>query len=211
NPQNRTLSTTVLIVQSLTILFTNAIPLYGVLALGWNSFALVLLYILEGVIVFAADVVKTLCKKRNEKLKGSLLFEFGFIFFFGFFVLLVFGPPETGAFSFTGKVLLIRSLLDGDLKLPVLLVFAARFFRLVQDLAAGGVFGGSVKRRLELGGGGWTLLLFFTAMLAPFIALKSPNPTGGLAALVVVKTLGELIGIWIWRIVYGKSREVVEP
>jgi hypothetical protein len=37
-------------------------------------------------------------------------------------------------------------------------------------------------------------------MLAPFIAKTGPNPTGGLAALVGVKTAGELLGVWIVRI-----------
>ena len=75
-----------------------------------------------------------------------------------------------------------------------------RLVRLGQDLVDSGTFGGKVRRKLQLDGGGWMILLFFAVMLAPLIARSGPNPTGGLAALVILKTLGEVFGVWAVRI-----------
>jgi hypothetical protein len=42
--------------------------------------------------------------------------------------------------------------------------------------------------------------LFFAVMPAPLIARSGPNPAGGLAALVILKTLGEVFAAWAGRI-----------
>jgi hypothetical protein len=187
------------------VMLTNAVPLYGVLKLGWNAFILVLMFILEGVVVLFADTVKVVFGKlqtRNTKI--VLFFEFMFIFFFGFFALLVFGPADTESFS--AKYRLVKSLYAAQIQKPLLTMIGFRLLRLAQDLIAGGVFGDRFfKRPLELSGGGWMLLLFFAVMLAPFIAKTGPNPLGGLAALVVLKMLGETFGVWAVRIVVPKK------
>ncbi|HEX9934261.1 MAG TPA: DUF6498-containing protein [bacterium] len=205
-PQDRALFTGALIGQSLTVLLTNAVPLYGVFALGWNSFALVLLFVLEGVIVLCTDGVKRLFMKPDRQKKGVLFFECVFIVFFGFFALMVFGPAETEAFSFADKFHLIKSLFVTQVRTPLLVIALFRLVRLGQDLSAAGWLGGRFRRPLEYAGGGWMLLLFFAVMTAPFISKTGPNPTGGLAALVAVKTLGELFA-WTGRIVYRRPGE----
>jgi len=50
--------------------------------------------------------------------------------------------------------------------------------------------------------GVWRLVAaaFFLVMTPPFIADKSPNPMAGLIAVIVLKTLGELFGVWAARI-----------
>jgi hypothetical protein len=72
--------------------------------------------------------------------------------------------------------------------------------RVGHDLADAGAFGGKIRRKLQLEGGGWMLLLFFAVMRAPLISRSGPNPTGGLAALVILKTLGEVFAVWAVRI-----------
>ena len=75
-----------------------------------------------------------------------------------------------------------------------------RLVRLGHDLLDAGSFGGKVRRNLQLDGGVWMLMLFFAVMLAPMIARSGPNPTGGLAALVILKILGELLEVWASQI-----------
>ncbi len=195
-------STYDLVGQTVMVLFTNAVPLYGVVWLGWHAFILVLLFILEGIVVFLTDAVKVLSDQTVRKnTRGILFFEFVFIFFFGFFAILVFGPSEPGAFAFSYKYRLVKSLYATQLRTPLMLMIGFRLIRLLQDLIAGGVFGRRFFRRpLELGGGGWMFLLFFAVMLAPLIAKSGPNPFGGLIALVALKILGEVIGVWAVRI-----------
>jgi hypothetical protein len=189
-----------LITRSIAVVLTNAVPLYGVIKLGWNTFALVLLFILEGVVVFFLDAVKCVFNKRNKKMKSILLFEFVFIFFFGFFAILVFGPYESLEFAVSDKFRLVKELFAGELQKPLAAIVFMRLVRLVHDLADSGAFGGRVRQKLQLNGGGWMFLLFFAVMLAPLIARSGPNPFGGLAALVVLKTLGEVFGVWAVRI-----------
>ncbi|HOZ22755.1 MAG TPA: DUF6498-containing protein, partial [bacterium] len=83
----------VLFYRSSMVLLTNLIPLYGVWRLGWSSFILILLFIIEGAIVFIMDLVKRRWVTTKEKEK-VLFFEFVFITFFGFFAILIFGRDE---------------------------------------------------------------------------------------------------------------------
>jgi hypothetical protein len=189
-----------LIGRSVSVALTNAVPLYGVLRLGWNAFALVLMFILEGVMVLVTDSVKRLFDKGDKKTRGILFFEFVFILFFGFFAVLVFGPYESLESAVMDRFRLVGALFSGELRKPLAAVVFMRFVRLAHDLMDSGAFGGRVRRKLQLDGGGWMFLLFFAVMLAPLIAKSGPNPLGGLAALVVLKILGEVLGVWAMKI-----------
>ena len=118
----------------------------------------------------------------------------------------MFGPAGVGAYSFVAKYRLVKSLFATQIQRPLMTMICLRMLRLAQDLIAGGVFGSRFfKRPLDLSGGGWMLLLFFAVVLAPFIAKTGPNPLGGLAALVMLKMLGEIFGVWAVRIVVPKK------
>jgi hypothetical protein len=204
-------STWDLISQTVMVLFTNTVPLYGVVKLGWNAFILVLLFILEAIVVLFADAVKTFSSKilRRDK-KSILFFEGVFILFFGFFAFLVFGPSDMGAFSFAEKFHLVKSLYSTQFRVPLLIMIGFRLLRLVQDLIAGGMFGSRFFRRpLEQSGGGWMLLLCFAVFMAPFVTKTGPSAFGGLVALVVLKIMGETFGVWAVRIVFPKKPKAV--
>jgi hypothetical protein len=158
------------------------------------------MFLLEGLVVLFSDYVKNALKRPGQKVQGNLFFETMFILFFGFFAILVFGPAKTNAFEFSDKAAVIRSLAASPMRIPLLAMVGFRLVHLVQDLAAGGLFGGNVRQPLEFDGGGWMLLLFFAVMLAPWIAKTGPNPAGGLLALVALKTAGEVIAVWAVRI-----------
>jgi hypothetical protein len=195
NTQNTTLS---LFSKSVSVLLTNFIPLYGVFHNGWNSFVLILLFIAEGVIVFLTDLIKKPFIKSKEQNK-VLFFEFVFIFFFGFFAILIFGRDENS----TDLLMTIRTSFQAAKSLPLWSVAGILIMRLVrtaQELLEAGVFGTSGRQKLYFNGGGWMLLLFFLCMTAPFIADKSPNPMAGLIAVIVLKSFGELFALWAQRI-----------
>jgi hypothetical protein len=188
-----------LLSRSLSVVASNGIVLYGVAVFGWNRAGVVLLFVLEGVIVFLLDLVRSRVSRDRKAFQANLFMEGVFIIFFGFFALLVFGPYESlEAMIGDGFRVLFRLAVEVRFA-----VFAILFFRLVQlgqDLVAAGIFGGPARRPLLPQGVGWMLLLFFAVMLAPLIARKGPNPTGGLIALVVLKTLGELLAVWADRL-----------
>lgn len=198
--QNKVRGQRALVGDTIGVILGNAIPAYGVIFWGWPPFSLVALYILEGLLALAGDYVKAVFRKRVglvesnfQKTPGSLLFfETAFILFFGSFAILVFGPGEEFGIGF----ITIGRLLSGELQKPFLYLVAIRTLRVARDIWAAGPFGLKPRSPLALGGGGWMLLLFFACMLAPLVAKAGPNPKGGLFALVVLKTAGELLGVY---------------
>jgi len=91
-----------LVINTISVLITNAIPMYYVVYKGWSSFALLLLFVMEGVTVLGTDCLKMPFRKssfyieKNFKKSGPqiLAFEFAFILFFGFFALIAFAGAE---------------------------------------------------------------------------------------------------------------------
>jgi hypothetical protein len=191
-------STASLLSKSVTVMLTNCIPLYGVYHYGWSSFILILLFIAEGVIVFCTDLLKRPFINSNEQ-KKVLFFEFVFIFFFGFFAILIFGRAENS----TDLLMTTRTSFQATKSLPlwsVASILVMRLLRTAQELLEAGIIGGNVRQKLYFNGGGWMFLLFFLCMTAPFIADKSPNPMAGLFAIILLKSLGELFALWAQRI-----------
>ena len=72
-----------------------------------------------------------------------------------------------------------RALISGELRNSLAALVFMRLVRLGHDLVDSGAFGGKVRRKLQLDGGGWMFLLFFAVMLAPLIALVRAEPNGG--------------------------------
>ncbi len=189
-----------LIGRSVFVVLTNLVSLNGVVRLGWNAVPLVLMFILEGVAVLFTDSIKRLFDKGGKETKGFFVIECVFILFYSFFALIVFGPYDSLQSAVDDGFRLQRALISGELRNSLAALVFIRLVRLGQDLADSGAFGGKVRRKLQLDGGGWMLLLFFAVMLAPLIARSGPNPAGGLTALVILKTLGEVLGVWAVRI-----------
>jgi hypothetical protein len=190
-------TTPALLYKSSMVVLTNLIPLYGVWHLGWSSFILILLFIVEAAVVFLMDLIKR--PWVSKKYSKALFFEFVFIVFFGTGAVLIFGRDE-GAMDLVETA---RSAFQAAKALPlwpVAGIFVMHLIRTGEELIAASVFRGGRGKPLYFGGGGWMLLLFFLVMTAPFIADKSPNPMAGLVAVIVIKTLGELFGVWAQRI-----------
>ena len=190
--------------RSVAVVAANGVTLYGVLALGWNKSAMVLLFVIEGLIVLAADAVRREVTRLRKEQVRAFFFEVVFMLFFGAFALLVFGPyedlttaVEDGFARFGG---LIR-----EVRVAVLFLLASHAWRLIRDLWAAGALGRGPRRTLELRAGPYALLIFGAVMLAPIVARSGPNPMGGLAALVGLKSAGELLAVWMSK---PKSRLV---
>ena len=193
NKNHPRLKTSTLIFRSLYVLLANAVPVYGVLRFGWDSFSLIFLFIMEGIIVLFTDIIKLRFPRKTGKKQNIIFMEFIFICFYGFFAILVFGPYDSLENLITDRMALIKDLILLDLDKPLLIIFLIRIFRLVQDLFNAGVFRGTAGYPLRPEGGYWMLLLFFMVMSAPIIARSGPNPLGGLIVMVVLKITGELL------------------
>ncbi len=196
--QSPPLSIPALLYRSFMVIMTNLIPLYGVLRLGWSSFLVILLFIIEGVVVLIMDLIKRPYVTSKERGK-VLFFEIVFIIFFGFFAILIFGRSEDS----TELPETIRTAFQAASELPfwpIIGILVMRLFRTGQELVEAGIFYDSSKKPIYFSGGSWMLLLFFLVMTGPLIADKSPNPMGGLVAIIALKVLGEVFAIWAHRI-----------
>ncbi len=189
-----------LIGRTVSIVLTNLVTLNGVTRLGWNAVPLVLMFILEGVTVLFTDFIKRLFDKGGKDTRNVFIIESGFILFYGFFASIAFGPYDSLQSAIDDGFRLQRGLISGELRLSLAALVFMHLVRLGHDLVDAGAFGGKVRRKLQLQGGGWMLLLFFAVMLTPLIAKSGPNPAGGLAALVILKALGEVFSVWAVRI-----------
>ena len=194
NPKKNPATTWNVATTILSILFTNAVPIYGVVCLGWDSTSLVLVFILESLLVLVTDIAKSRMAKPDP---NALVIEIGFILFFGFFALLVYGPYD----SFEGLLLEgfkpIKNIVVVQLAKPLLVIAVIRLIRLFREYRRYHSATPDKRQPLELEGGRWALLLFFVVVAAPLFAHSGPSPFGGLLALALFKTVGELLFVWL--------------
>jgi len=199
-----TAASTRLVMNTVSVILTNAVPVYGVIFKGWSSFALLLMFVLEGVIVLGTDCIKLPYRKKGFFIEKNLqrtgpkivVFECFFIFFCGFFALIAFGPRESSSLVLGETFIPVKNLILTDLRWPIVLVAILRLQRVFQDFRSAGAFGGDRSYPLSLNGGGWMLLLFCVVMLVPVLSPDDPNAFGGLVALIGLKTVGEILGVW---------------
>lgn len=193
-----------LILSTLSVIVTNSIALYGVLVKDWPSFSLLVLFIVEGVIVLGSDALKLPFRKsrlfieKNLRSSGPSIFAFECVFFglFGFIILMALGPRQSNSLV-PGEVFIpVMNLITHELQWPIVWILIIRLQRLFQDFYSAGAFQGSRGFPLSLGGGGWMFLLFFLGVLMPFLASDEPDAFAGLVALIIIKTVGEILGIW---------------
>ncbi|MBN1355372.1 hypothetical protein JXA40_03770 [bacterium] len=197
-----------LTINTISVILTNTVPLYGVLFKHWSSFTLIVMFVMEGVIVLGTDFIKlpfrksTLFIEKNMRNSGSqiMVFEVVFILFFGAFALIAFGPRTSSHLVLSETFVPVINLIFSDLKWPFLLVLGFRLQRTFQDFFSAGAFGKDASYPLSLNGGGWMLLLFFVVILVPILSPGESNPFAGLVTLVCLKTLGEIFGVWAIKI-----------
>ncbi len=182
--------------RTLGIAAANGVVIYGVLVFGWNAAAVVFLFVAEGVVRVIEDIARNRLLRTMRAAEHTLFVEAAFMLFFGVFALLVYGPYESlsdgiaDGFARFGR-------LAAETRVGILAIAAGRVWHLGRDLVADGWVGRRPRRPLSLHGGPHALLLFFACMLAPLAFRSGPNPMGGLAALLGVKTAGECLLVWI--------------
>ncbi len=195
-----------LMYRSLAALISLAASLYGIFLLGWDAAALVLLFVLDGVCVALTDLVRWAFLTDRARRRSTLVVELVFILFYGFFAMLVFGPYLSLQEAVDDGFALIGTLVAHDIRAPLLAVIAGRLLRLVQDLFDARAGAGTTRRPLELIGGGMMLILFFAVMAAPFVTRHGPNPVAGMAAITILKAMGELLALWAPRLLQARGR-----
>ena len=183
------------------LVLANAVPLVGVLLLGWTVFPLLLLYWLENVVVGAFNVLKMLLAKPAEPVywAGKLfLIPFfivhfgGFTFVHGVLVVAFFGPKGIQPFELlTAVPAAIRA---NQLGWGVLSLIASHGFSFYWNYVKNGEYQRASLQALMGQPYGRVMVLHLTVLFGGWIVMLLGSPVGALLVLVALKTAADWRG-----------------
>jgi len=186
-------------VSLLVLLLANALPIAGVLFLGWGVFPLVLLYWLENVIVGGFNVAKLLVAQPREPAywAGKLfLVPFfvvhfgGFTYVHGVLVVALLGPPGTKPFDILGTIPgVIR---DNHLGWAVASLVVSHGLSFFWNYIKNGEYQRASLNALMMQPYGRVFVLHFTVLFGGWIVMLLGSPVLALVLLVVIKTAADL-------------------
>ncbi len=183
------------------LVLANAVPLVGVLLLGWTVFPLLLLYWLENVVVGGFNVLKMLLAKPAEPVywAGKLfLIPFfivhfgGFTFVHGVLVIAFFGPKGIQPFDLlTAVPAAIRA---NQLGWGVLSLIASHGFSFYWNYVKNGEYQRASLQALMGQPYGRVMVLHLTMLFGGWIVMLLGSPVGALLVLVALKTAADWRG-----------------
>ena len=183
------------------LVLANAVPLVGVLLLGWTVFPLLLLYWLENVVVGGFNVLKMLLAKPAEPVywAGKLfLIPFfivhfgGFTFVHGVLVVAFFGPKGIEPFDLlTAVPAAIRA---NQLGWGLLSLIASHGFSFYWNYVKNGEYQRASLQALMGQPYGRVIVLHLTVLVGGWIVMLLGSPVGALLVLVALKTAADWRG-----------------
>ena len=183
----------------IALLVANALPIFGVLFLGWTVFPLVLLYWLENVVVGGYNVAKLLLAKPREPVYWAgkvflvpfFLVHFGgFTYIHGVLVVALLGPTGTQPFDLLPTALAaIRANRLGWAVLSLVLSHGLSFY---WNYIRNGEYERASLQALMTQPYGRVFVLHFTVLFGGWIVMLLGSPLLALVLLVVLKTAADL-------------------
>ena len=180
------------------LLLANALPIVGVLFLGWKVFPLVLLYWLENVVVGGFNVAKLLFAQPREPAYWAgklLLIPFfvvhfgGFTFVHGVLVLALLGPKGTQPFDILGMVpSVVRA---NHLGWAVVSLVVSHGLSFYWNYIKNGEYQRASLNALMMQPYGRVIILHFTVLFGGWIVMLLGSPLPALLLLVVIKTAAD--------------------
>ncbi len=190
------------------LVLANAVPLLGVLFLGWTVFPLVLLYWLENVVVGGFNVAKLLMAQPREPaywLGKFFLIPFflvhfgGFTYIHGVLVVAFFGPKGTQPFDLlTAVPAAIRA---NQLGWGVLSLVVSHGLSFYWNYIKNGEYQRASLNALMAQPYGRVMVLHMTVLLGGWVVMLLGSPLFALVLLVVLKTAAD------WRAHQAERRK----
>lgn len=189
----------------IALVLANLIPVYGVLALGWEVFPIMLLFWMENVVIGGLNALKMLLSEPHDRTKwlGKLFlvpffcFHYGvFTLVHGVFVLGFFGKQfrQGAAFPSPGDVIGFI----GELQLgwAVLALIASHAFSFGYHYLWRGEYRTSSLPSLMQQPYGRVVVLHLAIIGGGFLIMALKSPTAGLLLLVVLKIILDVRSHW---------------
>jgi len=183
------------------LLLANAVPIIGVVFLGWTVFPLMLLYWLENVVVGGFNVAKLVFNKPSEPvfwaaklfLVPFFIVHFGgFTYVHGALLIALFGPKGTQSFELLTTVpAAIRANQLGWAVFSLLLSHGLSFF---WNYMRNGEYQRASLQALMMQPYSRVIVLHLTVLFGGWIVMLLGSPTLALVLLVVLKTGADLRG-----------------
>src|SRR6266545_35907 len=190
------------------LVLANAVPILGVLFLGWTVFPLVLLYWLENVVVGGFNVAKLLMAQPREPahwLGKFFLIPFflvhfgGFTYIHGVLVVAFFGPKGTQPFDLlTAVPAAIRA---NQLGWGVLSHVVSHGLSFYWNYIKNGEYQRASLNALMAQPYGRVMVLHMTVLLGGWVVMLLGSPLFALVLLVVLKTAAD------WRAHQAERRK----
>lgn len=182
----------------IALVLANLIPLYGVLALDWEVFPIMLLFWLENLIIGGFNVLRMLGSEPQEPAKwlGKLFlvpffcFHYGmFTMVHGVFVLGFFGGAFRKGASFPEWSDVTRLITEQQLWYAVAALLASHAFSFGYNYLWRGEFRTSSLQGLMQQPYGRVVVLHLAILGGGFLIMALKSPTAGLVLLVVLKII----------------------
>ncbi|HUL49120.1 MAG TPA: DUF6498-containing protein [Gemmatimonadales bacterium] len=183
----------------IALLASNALPIAGVLLLGWKVFPLVLLYWLENVVVGGYTVAKLLTAQPDQPvdwlakifLVPFFIFHFGmFTYGHGVFVLSLFGPKIGHSFDLWASVpSVIR---DNNLGWATASLVLSHGFSFYSNYLRNGEYRRASLSVLMTQPYSRIVVLHLTVLFGGWIVMALGSPIYALVLLVVIKTVADM-------------------
>ncbi len=189
----------------IALVLANLIPIYGVLALGWEVFPIMLLFWLENVVIGVFNVLKMLLSEPHEPAKwlGKLFLvpffcvHYGmFTLVHGVFVLGFFGKQFKQGASFPSVSDVIGFIGELELGWAVLALVASHAFSFGYNYLWRGEFRTSSLQKLMQQPYGRVVVLHLAILGGGFLIMALKSPTAGLVLLVVLKIVLDVRSHW---------------
>ena len=181
---------------ALLLITANLIPLYGVFALGWQVFPVLMLFWLENVIVGAFNVLRILFARPHEvitwiakvSLAAFFVIHYGlFTSGHGFFVFSFFGDQNTGHGILIDPDVVMDALVHYHLGIPALALFISHGFSFVANYIGKGEYKTANPQFLMMRPYGRIVVLHVTIIFGGFLVMALDAPAATLALLILFK------------------------
>ncbi len=181
------------------LLLANALPIAGVLFLGWKVFPLVLLYWLENVVVGGFNVAKLLLAQPGAPATWAgkvFLIPFfvvhfgGFTFVHGVLVVALLGPKGSQPFDLLGTVL--PAIHANHLGWAVVGLLVSHGLSLYWNYLKNGEYRRASLNALLTQPYGRVVVLHLTVLFGGWIVMALGSPLPALVLLAVIKTAADI-------------------
>src|ERR1044071_4020935 len=178
------------------LVFANAIPLVGVLFLGWQVFPLILLYWLENVIVGGFNVLRMIVADPQDPVRwiGKVfLIPFFCVHFGGFttvhgvFVFAMFGGPAYARQFFPGPSSVLAAIHQTGIGFAVIGLVLSHGVSFVWNSLLGGEYRQASLQQLMMQPYGRVMVMHFVILGGGFLVMALHSPVPALAVLVLLK------------------------